>query len=870
MYSPRTPDSANTGSLGTRTRTSIRRLFRTKSTVENLATPQPADPVPKAPVSVIQSPPRMFRSQTFERPSSSRSTKSVRNIFSSAKHRISLRPSTLFKPKSASVPNDPPRHQTPDIMPRQYGAFSLDNRNMQPVQEQKQHAREQSYVASEYKHACHPPVPTTPLPAVPCTPPASSLSSSSPPPPTPAEQAKSPGAFSSKSLGLRSLDFEYNELCVNGLLPATPPTTTSDVTTLPLLGAESADCTAIDMSWIEQGPLVTPYIPAAEDQMVNMVDIRSLDKLDSAHETLLPSDAIPLACRNPSALNDRCPYYTLVSHCEPPVLLDVAALIGSLGSVSRISTYALKSSAADRQFVVNDIDELLRELGFADEFIQGADVESIDSDEYPPLGTDSDVFSLKEIDELIEQLGNADFAQIITANSPRAECRQISASVEPVDIVSIVCCLGSVETIVASSVPQIAAPVEPVDIMLMIRCLGCVEYVVASSVPQITAPVEPLDLEAVVGCLGCVEYVVANSVPRVVCPVEPVEPVDIAATVRCLGSVEYVVASSVPQVTAPAKSIDIDSTIRRLGRIERIIASSVPRIAIQPKPIDIASTIRRLGRVENIVSNSVPQICRSHEPELPSDVVTESIVFDSAMLIFNLGRIVEPDLLSRLPPAHVIGELGNVDNVVLSAMPAIPSKSIKQPLVSPDYTPADIISELGNVNGIIPVTPRSKPFDSAALVRRLGNANHALSLLVPKPLTLAIPDSPALYVPDIIAELGGVYSPDFMVHGMERVHKSSARAMAEATEIPDSFGFKYKKQFLPALSPAPTSSMARPMDVDEHLRQAHSRSVSCVSTDASDSIGNIARLITALRIPPIIVSRPFLGPLRNVLFSDLC
>ncbi|KAJ2369414.1 hypothetical protein IW150_005160, partial [Coemansia sp. RSA 2607] len=111
MYSPRTPDSTNTNSLGTRTRTSIRRLFRTKSTVENLAVPQPADPVPKAPVSVVQSPPRLFRSQTFDRPSSSRSTRSVRNIFSSAKQRITLRPSTLFKSKPASVPIDPPRHQ---------------------------------------------------------------------------------------------------------------------------------------------------------------------------------------------------------------------------------------------------------------------------------------------------------------------------------------------------------------------------------------------------------------------------------------------------------------------------------------------------------------------------------------------------------------------------------------------------------------------------------------------------------------------------------------------------------------------------------------------------------------------------------------
>ncbi|KAJ1858236.1 hypothetical protein LPJ73_001927, partial [Coemansia sp. RSA 2703] len=617
----------------------------------------------------------------------------------------------------------------------------------------------------------------------------------------------SPGAFSSKSLGLRSLDFEYNELCVNALMPATPPATMVDVTTLPPLESESAECTAIDMSWIEQGPLVTPHIPTAENMVVNMIDIGALDRMDSAHEIILPSDAIPMACRNSSALNDACPYYTLVSQYETPVPLNVAALIGSLGSVSRICTAALKKGASDSQFVVSDIDELLRELGFADEFIQGADVESIAGDEYPLLGTDSDVFSLKEIDELIEQLGNADFAQIITANSPRTECRQIDLTetgIEGIELSSMFSTQPRPRTTDATS---IGSTERPLDIASIVYSLGCVKKVVSSSVSQIVASVNPIDVESIIHRLGCVKKVVSSSLSQAVIPV---------------------------------------------------------------KPVDIASIINYLGCVEDVVTTSVPRILHYSASNQPLDSAAENVMFDSAALVSKLGRIIQPVFVSTLLITDVIGKLGNVENVVSLAVPAIPSKQTHDLLVSIDCDPADIVSKLGNVDDIIPASPRSKPFDSAALVRRLGNTNQLSRLITPKPHNLVIPDSPALYVPDIIAELGGVYSPDFMVHDMERVQKSSARNMVDTDKIPDLFGFRYKKQFLPALSPAITTRTIKPMDVDEYPMQSRSRTVSFVSTDASDSIGNIARLITALRIPPIIVSRPFLGPLRNVLFSDFC
>ncbi|KAJ1815373.1 hypothetical protein LPJ75_002392, partial [Coemansia sp. RSA 2598] len=691
----------------------------------------------------------------------------VRNIFSSAK-RISLRPSVLFRQKDAAAAlkeegeYDSPAasHSLPvnasQPASRHTGAFSLDNRDMQvvqPPQPAQLDARVSMAAAVAValpvgaaagntpdtvssigaSRSCRPPTPTMPLPATPHSQFAAHHAVAQYPQP-PEQYVKSPTSYSSKSLGLHSLDFEYNQQAIDMLMPTLPP--------MLLLQDKAPELSAATLSSLGTGA----------DHTIDLVDIHTLEELDNVSETLRPSDAIPAAHSDANSVSSAfksCPYSSLMSHRKTRI--SPTEVIKSLGSVMRICDAALSSTLVaaaaatamteapltqdNPDFVVPDIDQLLQELGFTNSFIQGADVESANGDAaLPLLGSDSDVFSLMEIDELIEQLGNADFAEEITSSSPHFGRSHLVASSS---------------LLVAEATDDIIEDEEGVE----------------------------LDIGLVVGMLGCVERVAEKAVAAEPCAKRVVDP---AALVSELGAV--------------------------------VQPSFIKRVFMK-QPLIAAETVYELGSVARLVA-VVPLV---------------------APKIFPISVDIE----------STIAELGNVDGLV--AVPAMAIDSL-----------AALICGLGNVNNVV----------SAAIA----------------PLAPAVPNSPHLDIPDIISELGGVYSPEYMVHNVERVRKCSTQTLVGDIDheiFAKPVGhllheFKYSRQFPDIAETKQISAFDRikcrepSMDVDENIKETRSRATSTVSVANSDTFGNINRLISALRVPPFIVSRPFLGPLRNVLFSDLC
>ncbi|KAJ2843591.1 hypothetical protein J3B02_005218, partial [Coemansia erecta] len=376
------------------------------------------------------------------------------------------------------------------------------------------------------------------------------------------------------------------------------------------------------------------------------------------------------------------------------------------------------------EFVISDIDQLLRELEFTDSFIQGADVESTNGDAaLPLLGSDSDAFSLREIDELIEQLGNADFAEQITVSSPLPSEKQTARSLIDSE---------AEETILENAALKV-------------------------------------DIALAIGMLGCVDKIAEKAVTSVSC------------------------------------------------------------------------------------------------------CVKQQLAFDPAALVFELGAVVQP-------------AFKQIEKKQLS-----PAVSKTSPIA---VDVSSTIAELGNVECLVqvvenlPFVPLSLPPNfSVALARALGNVDSIVSAAVPTETTsLTVPNSPSLDIPDIISELGGVYSPDYIVHNVERVRKCSTQTLvgdidqeifAKPATVYLLHDFKYKQFPDIAATKQPSAALnvfrEASMDVDDIIQETtRSRATSIASVANSDSFGNINRLISALRVPPFIVSRPLLGPLRNVLFSDLC
>ncbi|KAJ1991042.1 hypothetical protein EDC05_003643 [Coemansia umbellata] len=270
-----------------------------------------------------------------------------------------------------------------------------------------------------------------------------------------------------------------------------------------------------------------------------------------------------------------------------------------------------------------------------------------------------------------------------------------------------------------------------------------------------------------------------------------------------------------------------------------VIGSKVPITGVKGDSFCemVMSTVHMLGNVGSIAA-IVPV---SNKPVSPAPML-----FDAASLILDLGAIIVPDFI-RKPIAHKIESFDAVSPIHrLGAViePVLKSKSTVSGLVS-----------------IIPLLGR--PEDIASVVKH-------------EDLMLQLLD-----IPDIIANLGGVYVPSLTTSAAVDISVTSMQALfgdasgdLEATTIVS----VKEKRIASTGSNCSDSTISSAawvlaelpnMDVDENISDVGgSRSLNSKYAQ-HEGAQNIVRLISALNIPPIFVSRPFLGPLRNVLFSHL-
>ncbi|KAJ2156909.1 hypothetical protein GGF46_004868 [Coemansia sp. RSA 552] len=429
------------------------------------------------------------------RPSSVHSTRSVRSILSTAR-RIKLRTSMAFRhhapdadqhipdvpgiplvpagePQTPSHPGtaDPPagvssvRHTAAALTDSgcaggNGGGGGLGGRSRSALSARSAHAALSPQAQKPQKlvrHQQHPPMPARALPSVPHTPPTSCSSAGG--------AAKSPGAYSSKSLGLNTLDFGYDEHVAHGLLPSSPTdqscaSETDDLSVGSLSTHTSGSCRA---------ELQSPATPVSEEceivETIQLVAVPEPEGADLLHRSIVAG---------PEGMVDEDPYPRLLHTVQA-----IEAIVRELGSATGISDRVLPrpirsrgssnaavasdaASSASSPYVVRDIDELLAELGITDSLIG---TQSPDPKAMPGMGggavargrvSDEDTFSLREIDELLQQLDEAAGSRKERAKAAGASSGSVQQDLPILDIARIVGGLGDVGLVVDAAVLAVA------------------------------------------------------------------------------------------------------------------------------------------------------------------------------------------------------------------------------------------------------------------------------------------------------------------------------------------------------------------------------------------------------------------------------
>ncbi|KAJ2614241.1 hypothetical protein H4S08_001810 [Coemansia sp. RSA 1365] len=686
----------------------------------------------------------------------------------------------------------------------------------------------------------HPPMPTHALPSVPHTPPASYSS----------DNPRSPTAYSSKSLGLNLLDFGYSEQIADRIMPSSPVETSrsSSVDDLSLSSASSPNSSQLSGLYLRMSPTQMPPVmttagnyfenhdqeeispnagsayrqqymeismkqghecvqenvqdeelaPLIETNVVELVDIGTLGEMNNNCDaaiscksiSVIKDSEIPvnMASDSSSFQHQICLDFDTLDFSESiihaPALGDQQAciellpmsndliedIVSELGSVTNICQHALEGithrnedsigventlspapsqpqSVARLSYVVNDIDELLAELGITDSLVYNTVGDSLESEdlENTPLRTHSnneDSFSLCDIDELLEQLDEAagynnDTMEnsLVTMSTVSSECVQLDVTV--LDIVDIVQSLGSV----------------------------CAVVEVATS-----------------------------HFPIVLCSLPPVQRLD-----NSQEATAGLFASKDSQIL----SFNIDSLVSNLGAPECIVSASMSLPLYMPN-LDIPGLISYLGRIV------LPEVvCQAkQDTDIPPQQQENS---------------TPPN------PMQLVSQLGRCPLMMLSVLPnSVQSKECTEKLVKPAQ--------------------------------------------------------PELDIPDIIASLGGVYTPDFILCNVKRVRKASTLTLVDdinndvaASMEKHTFGYtKFPKMSLITNKSHGSITQSANLgllgsDVDEITSSdARSRTSSIMSFNQQvENFQCISKLMAALNIQPIVVSRPFLSPSRNVLFSQL-
>ncbi|KAJ2834629.1 hypothetical protein GGI24_000287 [Coemansia furcata] len=259
--------------------------------------------------------------------------------------------------------------------------------------------------------------------------------------------------------------------------------------------------------------------------------------------------------------------------------------------------------------------------------------------------------------------------------------------------------------------------------------------------------------------------------------------------------------------------------------------------------MDYSTTIKELGSASVLVH--LPQM----EPVLNIDLIVEQLD-DVSIYTHDASPILAKSRVPALNVAQLVLELGKVTSPEFICQ----SSEDKIPPV-PSLDIVEVVGMLGDPASAV----------RTALARATAAARPSLAkglMRTPEPGTAVS-----------LEGLGGVYTSEWLAHDMEQAGMSSEQIIVDTSATFDFFKF-------PQLSLLPneqvhderrmSAELSGPgMDVDEAIIDSRSRS-SSMSLDHHDGAQYINRLITALRIPPIVVSRPFLGPRRNMLFPRLC
>ncbi|KAJ2480081.1 hypothetical protein IWW56_002682 [Coemansia sp. RSA 2131] len=713
------------------------------------------------------------------RPSSAHSTRSVRSIFTTAK-RITLRSSMLFKnqnhvadfgtnamilgeyipaariasapaatsPAAMSAPQSPSsslqiRHaESPDVYCAEIRDVEYGARSKRPSVAYSQHSMLLATSSPQTRQPLslmhYPPMPTQMLPSVPHTPPASYSGSD--------HQAKSPTSYSSRSLGLSSLDFGYDEHIVHSIMPESPGKSSPSADSVLSFSAGSslrqlspgADQTDgnEDESWgymeiaMEQQHVgqdndeTEVMVPLIGSEPIELLEIGAL----SVEKALGPSSVVSTELA--------------VGADTPDYLANIVLAkdtVRELGCVASICSCALIASAEPQSppvspYVIRDIDELLIELGIADSLIKGDPTGGVDApgpfDASVSLGfgPDDDAFSMREIDELLQQLDEA---------AGFSTCKDMQPVSIAIDAARLVCGLGD-----------------------------------AGAIAQIS-------------CAGVIADIRPEFMDTPICP---------ACLVAALGNPQALITVAVV-LSSPQVKIDV------------------------------------------------------------------------AELIHGLGRVIEVEVSEQFDASELVLSLGNPDNMASLTLLCIPEH--KESLIDV----AELISRLGNI--VVPECPCESLLNVVNLVSQLG-------AVVDVSLTLGnqAPVLPALDVSRIIADLGVANVPDIILTSVEGVSKASASTLLLDEEscsrvsinaAPDNYKCSFPS--LPVSTDLTTSILNwSTMDVDDNITQdSRSRTSSIVSYNQPfESMHVISKLMLALHIQPIMVSGPFPGLSRTVLFPHLC
>ncbi|KAJ1873896.1 hypothetical protein LPJ55_001927 [Coemansia sp. RSA 990] len=357
---------------------------------------------------------------------------------------------------------------------------------------------------------------------------------------------------------------------------------------------------------------------------------------------------------------------------------------------------------------------------------------------------------------------------------------------------------------------------------------------------------------------------------------------------------------SQPEISSPYVVRDIDELLKELGIADTLIngdnaagkaiASDAP-LPLNPEEDNDSFSLREIDELLQQLDQAAG-LC-SETPKVSSAVASpdlnaqytiatqprpDAFVLSPQSIVASLGtsqRVIVAalsmssnveasgsDSCCLLDPAAVINSLGGVLDIQIPEQQETPFEQIV----------AELISSLGKAIAL--EAPEAQRFDVNELVSQLGNVEQ-ICVAAARQLC-----SPLLDIPNIISGLGGVYSPDFMLHNVEQLRKASMHTLVNEEMVAlDAACGRHSCEFpslqlsspkLHLLTDSLLVNMAT-MDVDESvMADSRSRTSSIISYNQPfEYFCGISKLMAALRIQPIVVSRPFLGPARRVLFPHL-